>query len=135
MVRFIEDLLAGIFSFVPKEKRYYRQKRMQEWCDFFYELRDQYSVLEMIPFRNKGAAGIDSRQLNQAHSNMSGYHISSWGLNFDPFEINVENCKRTFERERAKFTDDEVKQMKEIAEKYIERFGITEKESGFGSRR
>ena|GEM_PF-5264389 len=134
MARYIEDLLAGIFSFIPKENRYYRQKSMQEWYDFFYELREQYSVLEMIRFRDRGGV-VDSRQLNQAHSNISGCCMTSWGYDFDPFEIKTETCKKIFEKYRSAFTPDEIRQIQAIAKKYIERFCITEKESEFGLSR
>ena len=56
----------------------------------------------------------------------------SWGHDFDPFEIKTKTCKELFERERSKFTDDEIRQMKEIAERYIAQFGITVEEAGFG---
>ena len=130
MARFIEDLLAGIFSFVPEEKRYYRNKSMSEWYVFFHGLKDDYPVLQMIRFRDRGGV-VDSRQLEQAHSNISGHLITSWGFDFDPFEIKTENCQRIFKRESANFTDDEIRQMQKVAEKYIERFGITVQESRF----
>ena len=119
----IDDILVGIFAFFPDGKREFHYDRPKIHT-FFHQQRSKYPLLRGIGFSTNDTFP-ESGEIDDAYSNLLlGGILYSIGLDFDPHKISKE-CKKYFANNvREKFSDEELKDLKELSKEFQAEFSL-----------
>mgnify|MGYP001600066284 CR=1 FL=1 len=122
-IRF-EDILLGIFYYLPKGKRQFHYDA-EDINRFFYERRDKYpSVLGKKVFNDCGMFP-KSEELNLTIANLTycGF-LGSWGIDFDPYEFSAK-CRGYFEKSiKTKLSNEQHKNLKDLSGIFEKKFSL-----------
>lgn len=120
---FIEDVLLGIHYFLPENSSYSWSTDDNAVLFFHAQKQRGRALLKDIPFRIR--ATPESYVIYQAYANMRHTGMLSFSLSsFKPVYSINERCRKAFEDIKERFTEQEIEEMKTIAEDYHKQFSL-----------
>lgn len=118
-----DDIVAGVLNFIPKDTRYITGDRIKIHKTIFELQKEEYPLLKPFVFSNKGISPI-SQVLEGTLARLLLARIISYD-NPDYYRFKIRKVARKYIKENLMkdFSEEEKKQLEEIAKKFAESCG------------
>lgn len=117
----MQDVLVGIFSFFPEHISCYKDKG-KNFNEFFFEKRNDYSVLDNVAFDNDGIFP-ESKELDEGYGGLIKTGLLFFNTAFPGtkfFSLNAINV--SFKYGKKRFNERELGELEELSSEFREFF-------------